>query len=221
MVPMNQTALLDHTSECMELQESLLTQGIENKRIYLLLKRLFDVLISLVLGIVLLLPILLIGILVRIESDGPAIFCQKRMGRDGKPFVIYKFRTMKISAPKDLSAKEFENSDQYITRIGRFLRRTSVDELPQLWNILRGDMSLVGYRPLCLTEQEINANRAKCGVFIMRPGLTGLAQVNGRNDVNDDEKLKWDVRYVRECSVKMDLLCLLKTVTTVFSGKGV
>lgn len=218
---MNQTALLDHTSECMELQESLLTQGIENKRIYLLLKRLFDVLISLVLGIVLLLPILLIGILVRIESDGPAIFCQKRMGRDGKPFVIYKFRTMKISAPKDLSAKEFENSDQYITRIGRFLRRTSVDELPQLWNILRGDMSLVGYRPLCLTEQEINANRAKCGVFIMRPGLTGLAQVNGRNDVNDDEKLKWDVRYVRECSVKMDLLCLLKTVTTVFSGKGV
>ena len=218
---MNQTALLDYNSDCMELQENLLTQNIENKRVYLLFKRLFDVLFSLILGVVLLLPILLIGIVVRIESNGPAIFCQKRMGRDGKPFVIYKFRTMKTSAPKDLSAKEFENSDQYITRIGKFLRHTSIDELPQLWNILRGDMSLVGYRPLCLTEREINANRAKCGVFIMRPGLTGLAQVNGRNDVDDDEKLKWDVKYVRECSVKMDLICLLKTVTTVFSGKGV
>ena len=218
---MNQTVLLEHGSECVELHEKMLTQNVVNKRKYWFCKRFFDVLASLSLGIVLLFPMLLIGIIIRLDSDGPAIFCQERIGKGGKTFTIYKFRTMEISAPKDLSAKEFENSDQYITRMGAFLRRTSIDELPQLWNILRGDMSLVGYRPLCLTEREINVNRAKCGVLIMRPGLTGLAQVNGRNDVDDDEKLRWDVKYVQECSIKMDLVCLLKTVTTVFSGKGV
>ena len=187
---------------------------------YLIIKRVFDIVVAVVAGVLLLIPMVIIAALICIDSKGPALFCQERMGRNGNTFIIYKFRTMKISAPQNLSTKMFENADEYITRMGILLRRTSIDELPQLWNILRGDMSLVGYRPLCLTEHEINANRAKCGVFIMRPGLTGLAQVNGRNDIDDDEKLYWDAKYVRECSMKMDLVCLLKTISAVFSGKG-
>lgn len=217
---MNQSVLLDRKPENEGVEEVISTETLADKRIYLACKRVMDVVLSLVLGAVLLLPMLLIGIMVWLDSEGPAIFCQERMGKDGKTFTIYKFRTMKISAPKNLAANEFSDADQYITRTGSFLRRTSIDELPQLWNVIRGDMSLVGYRPLCLTETEVNANRAKRGVFVMRPGITGWAQVNGRNDVTDEEKVRLDEQYVRECSLKMDIICLAKTVITVFDAKG-
>lgn len=220
MMSMNQTVLLEHSPECEGLEEAVPAATLSDKKIYLAVKRLFDVLISLVLGLVLTLPLLVVGGLVWLDSEGPAIFKQDRMGKDGKVFTIYKFRTMKMSAPKDVAAGALENPDQYITRMGAFLRRTSIDELPQLWNVLRGDMSLVGYRPLCLTEAEVNAKRAKLGVLAVRPGITGLAQVNGRNNITDEEKVRLDVQYVRECSLKMDLICLVKTVTTVLTGEG-
>lgn len=217
---MNQTVFLEKSPENEGLEEAVPAAALSDKRIYLAVKRLFDILASLVAGALLLLPLLVIGALVWLESEGPAIFRQERIGKDGKVFTIYKFRTMKISAPRDVATAALENADQYITHMGAFLRRTSIDELPQLWNVLRGDMSLVGYRPLCVTETEVNAKREKLGVFAVRPGITGLAQVNGRNNITDEEKVRLDARYVRECSLKMDLICLVKTVMTVITGEG-
>lgn len=195
-------------------------QELRKKWLFLALKRLADILIVLAAGSVLLLPMLLVGIIVRLESKGPAIFKQQRIGRYGKAFTIYKFRTMRTSAPDQMASRDFVNSDQYITRFGALLRRTSVDELPQLWNILVGDMSLVGYRPVCLPETDLNDLRMRYGVLNMRPGLTGLAQVSGRDNVTFAEKAQMDAQYVKSCGIKMDLLCLVKTVTTVISGEG-
>lgn len=192
-----------------------------NRPAYMAVKRAADLVISLCALAVLLLPMLLIALLIRMESPGPAIFTQKRMGKGGKPFVIYKFRTMRMDAPHEMAARDFVDSDAYITKVGAVLRRTSLDELPQLVNVLIGNMSLVGYRPVCLTETELNALRMDCGVFAMKPGITGLAQVSGRDELPMEEKVLLDARYVRECSAKLDLWCLLKTVGVVFTGKGV
>lgn len=188
---------------------------------YRFVKRILDVLISLVCSIVLLIPMIIIGILVRIDSQGPAIFKQTRLGKDEKPFVMYKFRTMKMDAPADRASRDFPNADQYITGLGAFLRRTSIDELPQLYNVLRGDMSIVGYRPVCMTETQLNALRSQYGVFATRPGITGLAQISGRDNISYEKKVQLDVKYVREASMRLDLWCMLKTVKTVFTGEGV
>lgn len=210
------------TEEAMEMRMPIETATVtEKQKRYLFVKRVFDIVVSAVASTALLLPMLLIGLLICLESPGPAIFKQKRMGKDGKTFVIYKFRTMRTAAPSDVAARSFSDSDLYITRMGTFLRRTSIDELPQLLNVLTGDMSLVGYRPLCLTETEPNEMRLRSGVFALRPGITGLAQVSGRNSITDEEKVRLDARYVSECSAKMDLYCLVKTVTTIFTGEGV
>ena len=187
---------------------------------YLICKRISDLVFAVVGLAVCLIPMLVIGILVKLDSKGPAIFKQERLGQNGKVFTIYKFRTMRVSAPKDVAAVLFTESDRYITRVGAFLRRTGIDELPQLWNILRGDMSFIGYRPLCLTEREINEERARLGVLSVRPGITGWAQVNGRNNISDEEKARLDAEYVCRLSLKLDLVCLLKTVTTILSSEG-
>jgi len=163
----------------------------------------------------------LVGVLIHIDSPGPVIFRQKRMGRNGKVFTIYKFRTMYESAPDDKAANQFEDADMYITKLGGFLRRTSIDELPQLVNVLRGEMSLVGYRPVCISETELNELRARLGVFAVRPGITGLAQVSGRDNIGYQEKAMLDAQYVQTRSIKLDLWCILKTVSIVFSGEGV
>lgn len=187
---------------------------------YLLVKRLTDIVISVLLILLLWIPMLVIALLIRIDSQGPAIFVQKRLGRYGEPFTIYKFRTMKADAPPEMASCEFDHADQYITRIGAFLRRTSIDELPQLFNILKGDMSLVGYRPVCMTEHELNEMRRKLGVFALRPGITGLAQVSGRDNIYGEKKARLDAEYVSRCSAKMDIWCILKTIKTVFTGEG-
>ena len=187
---------------------------------YLICKRISDLVFAVVGLAICLIPMLVIGILVKLDSKGPAIFKQERLGQNGKVFTIYKFRTMRVSAPKDVAAVLFTESDRYITRVGAFLRRTGIDELPQLWNILRGDMSFIGYRPLCLTEREINEERARLGVLSVRPGITGWAQVNGRNSISDKEKARLDAEYVCRLSLKLDLVCLLKTVTTILSSEG-
>ncbi len=187
---------------------------------YLIIKRAVDVTVACIGLLVLLIPMLIIAILIKLESPGPALFKQLRMGLGGKPFTIYKFRTMKKDAPPELATLEFKDSSDYITRVGGFLRRTSIDELPQLFNIIKGDMSIVGYRPVCLTEEKLNALRMEYGVFALRPGITGLAQVKGRDTLRSPEKALLDKQYVEECSAKMDLWCCMKTVWTVISGKG-
>ena len=188
---------------------------------YLAFKRVFDIAAALAAGAVLLLPLILVGILIRLDSPGPAIFRQERMGKDGKAFTIYKFRTMSMSAPRDMATRELEKHGQYVTKLGAFLRRSSIDELPQLWNILKGDMSIVGYRPVVLTEARLNEMRKQYGVFTTRPGITGLAQVSGRDNLSIEEKVRLDAEYVAKCSMKMDIHCILMTVKTVITGEGV
>ena len=194
---------------------------IVNKPGYLKVKRIVDIIVSFCALVILLIPILVIALLIKMESPGPAIFKQQRMGKDGKPFVMYKFRTMRMDAPHERATRDFADADKYITSIGAVLRRTSLDELPQLLNVLLGSMSLVGYRPVCLTETELNDLRMRCGVFAMKPGITGLAQVSGRDELAIEEKVLFDAKYVRECSAKLDLWCLIKTVSVVVTGKGV
>ena len=211
-----------------ECQDHLNTDGpnvvdapvlIRSNRIYDCFKRVLDVTTSLLVGIFLLIPMLLVGILICIDSPGPAIFRQERMGKNGQSFIIYKFRTMRQDAPVNMPTNDISRS--YITKVGAVLRRTSLDELPQLYNVLRGDMSIVGYRPVCLCEEELNALRSRLGVFAVRPGITGLAQVKGRDNLGFREKAYLDAEYVRNLSARLDLWCLLKTVYIVISGEGV
>lgn len=188
---------------------------------YLPLKRVIDLVSAVLLGLILLIPMAFVALLIRLDSPGPAVFTQERMGKDGKQFTIYKFRTMDIRAPKNVAARELQDPHQYLTKLGSFLRKSSIDELPQIWNIIKGDMSFVGYRPVCLTETELNALRRNCGVFAVRPGITGLAQVSGRDNLSIEQKVRLDAEYVARCSLKMDIRCLLMTVKTVLTGEGV
>lgn len=192
----------------------------DKKRVYRFVKRFLDIVLSLIACVVLFIPLLVIAALIRLDSKGPAIFTQERMGKGGKPFTIYKFRTMSLDAPSERAARDFADSEKYITKLGRFLRRSSIDELPQLFNILRGDMTIVGYRPVCLTETDLNELRMRYGVFAARPGMTGLAQISGRDNIGYEEKALLDAKYVAERSFKMDLWCLIQTVKVVLSGEG-
>jgi O-antigen biosynthesis protein WbqP len=189
--------------------------------VYLVIKRSFDILAALAAGILLILPMCVIALLIKLDSKGPVIFKQERMGTGGKPFTMYKFRSMRMDAPSELATREFTDLDKYLTRLGKFLRCTSLDELPQLINILNGTMSFVGYRPVCLTEVELNQLRKDYGVFAARPGLTGLAQVSGRDNLEFEEKAKLDAQYVQNRSIKMDLWCLFRTVVVVITGEGI
>ena len=191
------------------------------KKNYLIAKRILDIILSFAGLIVCAIPMMVVSLLIRLESPGPALFMQKRMGKDGKVFVMYKFRTMYTSAPGNLATRTFSNAGQYITPLGKVLRRTSIDEIPQLVNILRGDMSIVGCRPVCLTEERLNNLRMERGVFALRPGLTGLAQISGRDNLSVEEKVELEVRYLNECSLKLDAWCIIKTVFTVITGEGV
>ena len=185
------------------------------------IKRALDVLISFVALLVALVPMLVIALVIIIDDPGNPIFSQFRVGRNGKRFKFYKFRTMKMETPKYLSTSEVENPEQYITRLGRFLRKSSLDELPQLINVLKGNMSLIGPRPLISDEYEIHQMRMRFGVYALRPGVTGLAQINGRDLVSPADKVRWDVKYLENFSMKLDLKILLATIPKVFGGSGV
>ena len=187
---------------------------------YRITKRIFDFLTSLILLILCAIPMLIIAVAVKIDSKGPAIFKQERMGKGGKPFHCYKFRSMRIDAPHDMATSLMKDSSQYQTKVGRFLRRLSLDELPQLFCVLIGTMSLIGYRPLVLTEQKCNDMRAKLNVFSMKPGISGYAQVNGRDDVYYKNKAIMDAEYVKKASLWLDLKLMVQTVAVVLSRKG-
>ena len=184
------------------------------------LKRLLAIVLSLM-GIVALGWLLaLLSIAVKLDSPGPVLFKQKRVGRGKSHFYILKFRTMRTDTPKDMPTHLLANPEQYITRVGRFLRKTSLDELPQLFNILLGDMSIVGPRPALWNQFDLIAERDKYGANDIRPGLTGWAQVNGRDELEIEEKALLDGEYVRNLSFRFDVRCLLATVKVVLYRDG-
>ena len=184
-------------------------------------KRFLDIFFSVILIIFLSPLMLIISLAIVLETRGGAIFKQNRMGRNGKIFVCYKFRTMKRDAPHSIPAKELADPDKYVTAIGKLLRRSSLDELPQLFNVLKGDMSIVGPRPLICEEKEIHNLRKSAGIYSLRPGLTGLAQINGRNLLCDSEKIENDKRYLDNVGMRLDAKIVFMTFGCVFLGIGV
>ena len=188
---------------------------------YLAVKRVADVIFSSIGIVILFLPGLLIVAVIACESRGPVLFSQRRVGRYGREVRIYKFRTMHVETPKYRSTEELENSGQYITSVGHFLRKFSLDELPQLINVWKGDMSLIGPRPLIAEETEIHRLRLENGVYQVRPGITGLAQINGRDRVSTEEKVRMDREYVEHFGMKEDLGILFATIPKLLSGEDV
>ena len=193
----------------------------KKRRSYTLLKRGLDIVLSVGLLAALGIPMLLIWVAVRLDSRGAGIFRQVRIGRNGRPFVCYKFRTMYEYAPHSCPSSKLSEAQEYVTPIGRILRRTSLDELPQLFNVLKGDMSLVGPRPLIIEEGDIHLQRRAMGVYELRPGITGLSQVSGRNAISDELKARLDRRYLEEFGLMQDVRILSRTVGRVISGDGV
>ena len=163
---------------------------------YSIIKRLGDIFLSLI-GIIILCPVfMIIAIAIKFDSKGPVIFKQKRFGIHKKTFYVFKFRTMKVETPKYVATRDLQNPEQWITRVGAFLRKTSLDELPQLCNILVGDMSIVGPRPVVVSERDVIEAREKYGANDVLPGLTGWAQINGRDNLSTDMKAELDGYYV-------------------------
>ncbi|WP_214844848.1 sugar transferase [Exiguobacterium sp. s150] len=188
---------------------------------YLNQKRRFDVLVSATALVVLAPLFLMLAVLIKLDSRGPVFFKQQRVGRDETLFWIYKFRTMRDDTPNDVPTHLFNESTKHITPIGGFLRKTSLDELPQLINILQGDMSLVGPRPALWNQDDLIEARRHEGAAHVLPGLTGWAQVKGRDELPIDVKAKLDGDYVRHMSHRMDLLCLVLTVRNVLLREGI
>ncbi len=185
-------------------------------------KRFFDIICSFLGIVVLALPMLIIAIVVKCDSKGPAIFKTERVGKNGKPFHFYKFRSMRTDAPKDV-APRLLHSEDYITKVGAFLRKTSLDELPQLFCILKGDMSIIGPRPAGISEEDLISEREKYGANAVRPGLTGLAQVSGRDILASDvaKKAWYDGEYVKKITFWRDIKILFRTVGAVLKSEGI
>lgn len=184
------------------------------------MKRFFDFTVSLLLILFLLPVFLIIALVVLIDSGAPVIFKQYRVGKDNKLFYIYKFRTMKVNT-RNTSTEDLKEADSVITKSGRFLRKTSLDELPQLFNVLTGEMSFVGPRPLIPEEKEIRQIRKELGVYSVRPGITGLAQVNGRDMLGAKEKALYDKEYVEKQSILLDIKIMFKTVMVVLKRENI
>ena len=185
------------------------------------LKNLLDRLLALVGTAALSWLLLGVGIAVRLDSPGPVLFRQKRVGRNGQYFYIYKFRTMRIDTPHDMPTHLLNHPDLFITRVGRFLRKTSLDELPQLFNILKGDMALVGPRPALWNQEDLISERERYGANSVRPGLTGWAQIHGRDELEIAEKAKLDGWYVEHLSFGLDVKCFFGTIAAVLKHDGV
>lgn len=183
-------------------------------------KRAIDIFLSLIGGIVLIPVFLIISVAIFIDDPGPVIFKQKRVGRGKKLFWLHKFRSMKVKTP-DIPTHLLENPDQYINRTGRFLRKTSLDELPQVYDILFNKMSIIGPRPALWNQDDLIAERDKYGVNDIKPGLTGWAQINGRDELEIPVKAKLDGEYVERMSFLFDIKCLIGTVRSVFKSDGV
>lgn len=178
-------------------------------------KRILDIIFSII-GLIMLLPLfIIIAFLIKIDSRGPVFFRQERIGINKRVFIIYKFRTMTTEAPKDCPPYQFEHPENYITKFGDFLRKSSLDETPQLFNILKGEMSFIGPRPSSLLEKELQCFRDEHNVHSVFPGLTGLAQINGRDKITMQNKIKFDSLYVEKISLLFDARIFVVTVLKV------
>jgi len=188
---------------------------------YMKIKRLIDIILSL-LGLIALSPIFLVFIVaIKLDSRGPVLFKQKRVGLNKTHFNMLKFRTMRIDTPKDTPTHLLENPEQYITKMGKFLRKTSVDELPQIWNIFVGQMSIIGPRPALWNQYDLIAERDKYKANDVPPGLTGWAQINGRDELPIEVKAMLDGEYFEEISLWMDVKCFFWTIVSVVKSDGV
>ena len=195
--------------------------ALPKKPIYELVKRIFDVIMSFLALVVLALPMALIALAIVLESPGKAIYAQTRLGKNEKPFTIYKFRSMSTDAEAD-GLRWADSNDERVTKVGKNLRKTRLDELPQLWNILIGDMSFVGPRPerpefYEIFDTYIVGFRQR---MVVKQGLTGLAQVNGGYDLKPEDKILYDLEYIKKRSVWLDLKCVIRTITVVFYKQG-
>lgn len=184
-------------------------------------KRFLDILVALAGLFISALPMAICAAAIYIEDGGPVIFSQRRIGTDCRPFICYKFRTMSSDAPRECATAALKHPERYITRVGGFLRRTSLDELPQLFNVLKGEMSLIGPRPVIAAESELICLRDMLGVYHIRPGITGLAQVRGRDNVSIRRKAAYDAQYVERMSLGYDVMLLLRTLINVVGCRGV
>lgn len=184
------------------------------------IKRIIDVVLSLAGIIVLAIPMLIVALVIKIDDPGPAIFKQKRVGKGKKLFWLYKFRSMKVNTP-DIPTHLLKNPEQYISKVGSFIRKTSIDELPQLLNILKGDMSIIGPRPALWNQDDLIAERDRYGANDVRPGLSGWAQINGRDELSIDVKARLDGEYVNRLSFGFDCRCFFGTITSVLKHEGV
>ncbi|MBO4346544.1 MAG: sugar transferase [Lachnospiraceae bacterium] len=185
------------------------------------IKRIIDIILSLG-GIMFLgIPMLIIAMIIKIEDPGPAFFKQKRVGIHKKHFMLIKFRSMKMDTPHDTPTHLLKNPEQYILKSGKFIRKFSLDELPQLFNILAGQMSIIGPRPALWNQYDLIEERDKYGANDVLPGLTGWAQINGRDELEIPVKAKFDGEYVEKLSLGFDLKCFFGTIGAVFKHKGV
>jgi O-antigen biosynthesis protein WbqP len=183
-------------------------------------KRLFDLLLALFAGFVLLIPIALVALLIKLTSKGPVIYWSDRVGQHNKIFKMPKFRTMRLHTPA-VATHLLSNPKQFVTPIGSFLRKTSLDELPQLWSIVQGDMSFVGPRPALFNQNDLISLRAQYGVSRLLPGLTGWAQINGRDELPIPAKVELDIEYMNHQSMELDLKIIFLTVFKVLRRDGV
>ncbi len=193
----------------------------KHQLIYTKVKRALDFILSLCACVILSPILLLLCIAIKIDSRGPILFKQKRVGIHKTYFSIYKFRTMRIDTPKDMPTHMLKDPDQYITKVGHFLRKSSLDELPQLFNILKGDMSFVGPRPALWNQDDLVAERDKYGANDVIPGLTGWAQINGRDELEIPVKAALDGEYVKKMGFMFDVRCFFGTFTSVLKADGV
>lgn len=193
----------------------------KKKGFYIILKRVIDLILS-ILALLILSPVLIIiALSIKLDSKGPVLFRQKRVGKDKSYFQIFKFRTMKIETPKNAPTHLLENPDEYITKVGRILRKTSLDELPQLLNILKGEMAFVGPRPALWNQYDLIEERESVGANDMLPGLTGWAQINGRDELDIQEKVRFDAEYVQNIGLGWDFKCIWGTIKVVLKRDGI
>ncbi|MFU0826456.1 MAG: UDP-glucose:undecaprenyl-phosphate glucose-1-phosphate transferase GumD [Lachnoclostridium sp.] len=184
------------------------------------LKRVLDFIISIIAMVIFSWLFVIFMFLIKMTSKGPVFFCQKRIGKNKKEFNIIKFRTMKMGTPRDIPTHLLRNPEKYITPVGKFLRKTSLDELPQLINIIKGDMSIVGPRPALWNQDDLIKERDRYGANSVRPGLTGWAQVNGRDELSIKEKARLDGEYIKNLSFLFDIYCIILTIFCVLRHKG-
>lgn len=184
-------------------------------------KRPLDIILS-SLGMIFLSPVYIaVAIAIKADDPGPVVFIQKRVGKNKKYFYLHKFRSMKMATPHDVPTHMLDNPDQYITKVGKFLRKTSIDELPQIWDIFVGNMSIIGPRPALWNQDVLVAERDKYNANDVRPGLTGWAQINGRDELEIQDKAKLDGEYVKRISFFFDIKCFMGTILSVVKSEGV